>query len=332
MSDHASLPATGPVSPWLSATASAREMAEHMKGFVSRLFVLLEDYILPNPVETYLKPWTKMHAVYAKQLRTQVLRVEYCLRCFILFLATQLVETEKGRQSALKAGEKSFRAPPQKRPYDPLIILEGDDKPPAKGRFCMLSGEPESARKSYRHYYPYKPLDWAEIDISKLIARMNRLPTALKHAYRYAAKLAASLLNQDYALSEDEATTPSVSVLDWGDYSGEVVLPGTMGTGFPSGRATYGNTALSATHRMNGSSLEPVSCEPWVRGNQQRYREAGGQNKRKRHSNYCPVFFRQLDAWHPPPELTEHAMDEERSALHILHLRAGEVLRLYAES
>ena len=146
---------------------------------------------------------------------------------------------------------------------------------------------------------------------------MNRLPTALKHADRYAAKLAASLLNQDYALSEDEATTPSVSVLDWGEYSGD---------------ATYGNTALSATHRMNGSSLEPVSCEPWVRGNQQRYREAGGQNKRKRHSNYCPVFFRQLDAWHPPPELTEHAMDEERSALHILHLRAGEVLRLYAES
>ena len=44
----------------------------------------------------------------------------------------------------------------------------------------MLSAEPKGPRKHYRHYYPYKPLDWAEIDISKLIARLNRLPAALK--------------------------------------------------------------------------------------------------------------------------------------------------------
>ena len=116
MSDHASLPATRPVSPWLSATASAREMAEHMKGFVSRLFVVLEDYILPNPVETYLKPWTKMHAVYAKQLRTQVLRVEYCLRCFILFLATQLVETEEGPPVCAQSGREILSRAAAKAP------------------------------------------------------------------------------------------------------------------------------------------------------------------------------------------------------------------------
>ena len=115
-------------------TISAR-----MKGHVSRLFVLLEDHILPNPVETYLDPWTKMHAVYAKQLRTHVLRVEYCLRCFILFLCQRLLATEEGRRPRFQAHEKPFRMPPQKRPYDPLIILEGDDKPPAKGRFSMLS-------------------------------------------------------------------------------------------------------------------------------------------------------------------------------------------------
>ena len=38
-------------------------------------------------------------------------------------------------------------------------------------------------------------------------------------------------------------------------------------------------TALSTTHRESGSSLEPVPCEPGVRGNEQEIREAGGQVK-----------------------------------------------------
>ena len=258
-------------------------ISARMKGHVGRLFVILEDHILPNPVETYLEPWTRMHAVYAKQLRTHVLRVEYCLRCFILFLCERLLATEDGRKAALTPRETPFRMPPQKRPYDPLIILEGDDKPPAKGRFSMLSAEPKSARKHYRHYYPFKPLDWAEIDISKLIARLNRLPAALKNVDRYAARLAQSLMNGDYALSEDEARTPSVSMLDWEN----VALPGKVGTGFPSGRAT---------------------------------------TQSSRASTYCPVFFRQLDTWHPPPELSEFTLDDERADLQILHLHAGDAL------
>ena len=248
-----------------SGPDTLEDIAARMKGHVSRLFVTLEDTILPNPVETYLEPWTRMHAVYARQLRTHVLRVEYCLRCFILFLCERLLATEEGRRAALAPRETPFRMPPQKRPYDPLIILEGDDKPPAKGRFSMLSAEPKGPRKHYRHYYPFKPLDWAEIDISKLIARLNRLPAALKNADRYAERLAHSLMAGDYALSEDEARTPSVSMLNWDDQS-------------------------------------------------------------SRASTYCPVFFRQLDTWHPPPELSEFTLDDERADLQILHLHAGDAL------
>ena len=91
-------------------------ISERMKGHVSRLFVLLEDHILPNPVETYLDPWTRMHAVYAKQLRTHVLRVEYCLRCFILFLCQRLLATEEGRRAALQPRDKPFRAATAKAP------------------------------------------------------------------------------------------------------------------------------------------------------------------------------------------------------------------------
>ena len=217
----------------------------------------------------------------------------------------------RGAQGRASAREKPFRMPPQKRPYDPLIILEGDDKPPAKGRFSMLSLQSKGPRKHYRHYYPRRPLDWAEIDISKLIARLNRLPAALKNADRYAERLAHSLMNGDYALSEDEARTPSVSVLDWG----EVFR-----------RATSRTTALSATYQISGNSLEPVPCEPLVRGNQQRHLKAGGQNRRKRHSTYCPVFFRQLSTWHPPPELSEFTLDDERADLQTLHLHAGDAL------
>ena len=48
-----------------------------------------------------------------------------------------------------------------------------------------------------------------------MIAQMSRLPAALKNADRHAERLVQSLMNGDYALSEDEANMPSVSMLDW---------------------------------------------------------------------------------------------------------------------
>ena len=195
----------------LSENDSPPRIAERLKGLVNRLFVMLDLDLQPNPEETYLEPWTKMFYVRAKQLNAHVVRIEYTLRCFITFLAMRLLGSETGRKAAQQAGNKPWRKPPEKRPYDVLEMIQ--EHKPVAGHFTMFSPEPSTNRKSYRHRYKYTPLDWAEVDVTKLILRIRRLPKALKNADKLALRLAASLLAGEFQTSPEASEMPRISSL-----------------------------------------------------------------------------------------------------------------------
>ena len=121
--------------PTDAATSMApSHVAARLKGFLGRIFGYLDANLIPNPPETYHERWTRTEFIYARRLRTMVLRLEYTLRCFLLFLAGELLKTEAGRDRVRASLKPLINAPRQARPYDPLIQLQ--EKTPRKRAVC----------------------------------------------------------------------------------------------------------------------------------------------------------------------------------------------------
>ena len=173
----------------------------------------LDVNLIPNAPETYHQPWTTLYAIHARRLRAQIRRIEHGLRCFILFLATELLKTGAFRAQASSQPAPATRALPQRRPYDPLVLTEAD-KPAARRSFTPLPVPSGPARGRSGNKHAWQPLDWAEIDAGTLIKRLQALPGAFARAEAHAERLAQRLYRSEFCLSSDEAEGPLIRCLD----------------------------------------------------------------------------------------------------------------------
>ncbi|MDF1679952.1 hypothetical protein [Ponticaulis sp.] len=196
-------PATDPSGP--------EAYAEELKALHTRAAAHLDGYLHPNPPETYNEPWTQMEHTYVRTLRKLIARAEYALRCFLLFLAGELLGSETGRKEVEAWLDRPARTPPRKRPYS--IFAEHQEKRPSKGSFTAFSPRASARRRGKRSPRPFEPYDWQVVDCSRLMRRLKRLPDAIANAEAHATRLAAHILSGAFVLSEDELTAPRISVL-----------------------------------------------------------------------------------------------------------------------
>ncbi|MAI90951.1 hypothetical protein [Ponticaulis sp.] len=195
------------------APAPPNSRAQHegeLQALHTRAAAHLDAYIHPNPPETYHQPWTQVEHIYARKLRQLILQAEYALRCFLLFLAGELLARSEGRKRAESLLERPARAPRRERSYS--IFAEHQEKRPALGRFTAFSLRVEKKAASKKDVRTFEPYDWEIVDCSRLIRRLKRLPAAIAKADAHALRFAAHILSGEIALSEDDLSGPRVGM------------------------------------------------------------------------------------------------------------------------
>mgnify|MGYP006979933149 FL=1 len=262
----------------------------------------LELHILPNPPETYGEVWTQMEYIYLKDLRGHIRRLEHGFRCFLLFLATELLTSKDGQERAAALLQRPDRAPPRKRPYDPLELVQ-EERLPKPRSFSALPSFPTGKTKTSRRLRPFEPYDWGEVSAAKEINRLTALTLAIAHAEAHALLLASRLLAGEFYLSSDEVDSPKISGFD----NCQRLSADTRVGGYPC----YDPSAWPAAAFQH--EVQPSLDLPDERG----WRRA--QTYRVDHPHF-PPFFRRLEDWFVSDDLLENVPDEARKCLTELHL------------
>ncbi len=205
---------------------SSKSLARVVRGVMQTAFTFLDrEMIPPKPQNTdYVdcsedfEPGTPprdfdgpgMYHIDAARFVKHIKRIEYLLRCVLFFLACRLIADPQTR-ARLSAAEPIPRMPPQRRPYDPDMMVQLT-QPALRASFASLPypsrGPSRSGRRSR-----YTPLDWKEVEISHLIARLEQFPKVLNTLDARAERLAARLLSGQIVFTEDELKAPSIHTI-----------------------------------------------------------------------------------------------------------------------
>ncbi|HBH88915.1 MAG: hypothetical protein CMK04_08965 [Ponticaulis sp.] len=180
-----------------------REIAHRLKGYIAGAHHSAEGdrEAPPEGVQT-TRPY--MQRRFMSDGLTHVKRLEYLLRCFILFLTAELIAL--GRFTPAKP-RKSQNAPQEKR------LAEREDEAlrdqlrdlPRLPAFSVLTPVIEArGRKSRRstRRYTFLPDRLQVVEAGHLFARLKRLSHVLEHADRFALNLARRVVLSDLSPSD----------------------------------------------------------------------------------------------------------------------------------
>ena len=263
-----------------------------------------------------------------KATLNHVLRLEYHLRCFILFLTAQIIElgrageppeprapgTPRGLTYAQRQDQEmreNARELPRLNSFKVLTpVIDGEDK----------RKRPRRSRRS--RPYHMLPDDLKVVDAGHVFARLKRLEYVLANADKFAMSLACRAAQhschpgrnaacsslEQVSCSRERTETNKHDALQNRDP--ETTFSGLSGPGTAEQRSTLHcirddtpPTALSATHRESAE-----------------WREAGGQNNRVKH----PLYFAPLANFCPPEEHYDSAPDpEQKRDFNLIHWLAS---------
>lgn len=149
-----------------------------------------------NAVEQKNKPHMQLR--YKQRFLTHIRRVEYTLRCYILWLAAQLIE--RGFAPSAPRERKSHPAPEQELTglirKQELELRRLTSETPRIGGFSVTTPDFSNSRKaSERRGLSFTPDPLSVVPINDLIARMARMPRVLKRADLMAERLVWKALN-----------------------------------------------------------------------------------------------------------------------------------------
>ncbi|WP_022695710.1 hypothetical protein [Ponticaulis koreensis] len=149
-----------------------------------------------NAVEQTSKPHMQLR--YKQRFLTHIRRVEYTLRCYILWLAAQLIE--RGFMPSAPPERQSHPAPEQDLTglirKQELELRRLTSETPRIGGFSVTTPDFSNSRKaSERRGLSFRPDPLSVVPIADLMARMARLPRVLKRADLLAERLVWKALN-----------------------------------------------------------------------------------------------------------------------------------------
>ena len=136
-----------------------------------------------NAVEQTNKPHMQLR--YKQRFLTHIRRMEYTLRCYILWLAAQLIE--RGFVPSAPPERKSHPAPEENLTglirKQELELRRLTSETPRIGGFSVTTPDISRSRKgAERRGLSFRPDPLSIVPIADLIARMARLPRVLKRA------------------------------------------------------------------------------------------------------------------------------------------------------
>jgi hypothetical protein len=248
-----------------------------------------------------------MQLRYKQRFLTHIRRVEYTLRCYILWLAAQLIE--RGFVPSTPPERKSQPAPEQELTglirQQELELRRLTSEAPRVGGFSVTTPDISNSRKgSERRGLSFTPDPLSVVPVGDLMARMARLPHVLKRADLMAERLVWKALSCHPGKSTDLSGTQK-------NKTGFQIL-GPCSHDRPRSVFGWDDTLPRTITSDCAGSASPI----------QRIGLAGEQ-KRKRQ----PLFYKPFENWLPPEELWASSEDEEeRGDLNYLHHLAREGL------
>ena len=273
------------------------EIVARLAGFMARIAGYAEDALEPED-EPSRRP-SHMMLGAKNTLILQVRRMEYTLRCFILWLAAELLQRaqdEPGFADGLTLKPRVSRpAHPDDPPPNTWMIEQDQALRDALSdrvrlnSFSIATPCPNGAAGKARHWrarYRYLPDAREIVDAGAVLARLVRLPKLLQRADKMAERLAARVLH--------------------------------MGG---SGSRIFTDANSGMTH-----SLERALCEP--SGSREQSKKLLERASSQAQKTPIPqLYFEPLIHWLPPDELWRNCADEvERDDLNTLHYRARSAL------
>ncbi len=231
-------------------------LARRVKGYIAALISLAQGYLEPDDTAQTRTSNQMEHGATIK-LRTHIHRLEYQLRCYILWLAAQMLEranTEPGYLDTLRSFTSNAKAQmaratalspfhvceqqtttinnPEDQPPSNSIILEQELElrrltatTPSIGGFQILASPSKSRGSSRTPGFKFTPDPLRLVDASRLLARMNRLPKVLKRADAYAVKLVLSTVSDPPFKGQEAQGARSALPLRKGELEGDQASP-----------------------------------------------------------------------------------------------------------
>ncbi len=183
-------------------------LAGRLSGFIKSADQQARAALIPNE-DTRKKPH-QMEQGQRDQCLSRVRRMEYLLRCFILWLAAQLIarahsshEFAANLKTCLgfkAAARDDVQGPPAWMVREDKILREDLSGEVRLNSFSIATPQIISARRSatLRRPRPYRLLDdpLRAVDARHVLARIARLPRLLKRADKLAERIAARALGQ----------------------------------------------------------------------------------------------------------------------------------------
>ena len=201
-----------------AAPLSDDEITPH--GFAGRLLTLIGRvaglpalWLAPQSPDT---SWRGPHMELRlrERLRAQIRHVEYALRCYILWLAAQLISRGVSLPAPMRRCTTST-------PYDPEAPsaylckldrqLRSDEAeiPPATGFTVVFPDTPGNTRSKGRaSRYRLQPDPLMLVEAAPLLARLNALPNILKRADLMAERLASKALHSEASQANAKTLQP----------------------------------------------------------------------------------------------------------------------------
>ena len=250
-------------------------LARRVKGYIAALISLAQSYLEPDDTAQTRTSNQMEHGATIK-LRTHIHRLEYQLRCYILWLAAQMLEranTEPGYLDTLRsftsnAKAQLVRARGEDQPPSNSIILEQElelrrltARTPSIGGFQILPSPSKSRGSSRTPGFKFTPDPLRLVDASRLLARMNRLPKVLKRADAYAVKLVLSTVSDPPFKGQEAQGAGPLSPLERGSWRG-IKLPRSS---FRLSRTGCRQTRYDHPQRMRQNAPISIYCIIWHR-------------------------------------------------------------------
>ena len=197
------------------------EIAARLAGFMARIAGYAEDALEPEEDPTRRPSHMMLGA--KNTLILQVRRMEYTLRCFILWLAAELLQRAKDEPGFADGLTLTPRVSHPAHPDDPspnTWMIEQDqalrDALSDRVRLNSFSIDtpcPNGAGRKPRRWrarYKYLPDAREIVDAGAVLARLARLPKLLQRADKMAERLAAHVLHMDGSGSQVFARDPAL--------------------------------------------------------------------------------------------------------------------------
>lgn len=186
-----------------STLSTPLALAGRVKGYIAALATFATGCLIPQDLTGNRRPDHEMEYGALQSLRTHIQRLEYVLRCYILWLTAQMIRRARqdARFAARLRADRPKTAPPKAQPTGLVHHQAAElrrllaDRPSA-GSFEVLPVFPDpSRRRSFRTQADPRLTDpICLVDARPVLARIARLPRILKRADLYAARLASRMM------------------------------------------------------------------------------------------------------------------------------------------